>query len=99
GKWHFWLMLIGMNLTFFPMHILGLEGMPRRIATYDPGRGWGPLNAVETFGAFTIAISIAIFLINFVITLRAPKTASDDPWEGYTLEWATSSPPPVHNFD
>ena len=99
GKLQFWLMILGLNLAFMPMHILGLMGMPRRIATYDAGRGWGPLNSLETFGAFIIAIAICVFLINFVITMRSPKTAPADPWEGNTLEWATSSPPPVHNFD
>ena len=99
GKLHFWLMIIGLNLTFMPMHILGVLGMPRRIATYEDNRGWGDLNSLETFGAFIIAISVTLFLINFVITMRSPKTAPADPWEGNTLEWATSSPPPPHNFD
>ncbi len=99
GKLHFWLMIIGLNLTFMPMHILGMLGMPRRIATYEDNRGWGDLNSLETFGAFIIAISITVFLINFVITMRSPKTAPADPWEANTLEWATSSPPPAHNFD
>jgi cytochrome c oxidase subunit I len=99
GKLHFWLMIIGLNLTFMPMHILGVLGMPRRIATYEDNRGWGDLNSLETFGAFIIAISVTVFLINFVITMRSPRTASADPWEANTLEWATSSPPPAHNFD
>ncbi|TMC51192.1 MAG: cytochrome c oxidase subunit I [Chloroflexi bacterium] len=99
GKLHFWLMLIGMNLAFMPMHVLGMLGMPRRIASYDTVHGWGDLNSVSTFGAFVIATSIAIFLINFFISLRSPANAPDDPWEGNTLEWATSSPPPQHNFD
>jgi len=99
GKLHFWLMMLGLNLAFLPMHLLGILGMPRRIATYEYDRGWGNINSVVTFGAFTIAVSITIFLINFVISLRSPRTAGDDPWEGNTLEWATSSPPPVHNFD
>jgi len=99
GKLHFWLMLIGMNLAFMPMHVLGLLGMPRRIATYPGGDGWGPWNSVSTFGAFVVAISITVFLINFVVSMRAPKTAPDDPWEGNSLEWATTSPPPPHNFD
>ena len=99
GKLHFWLMFIGMNLTFLPMHALGLLGMPRRIATYLDNRGWGDINSLITFGAFVIAISITVFMINFVISMRAPKTAPDDPWEGNTLEWATSSPPPAWNFD
>ncbi|HYA00768.1 MAG TPA: cytochrome c oxidase subunit I [Candidatus Binatia bacterium] len=99
GKLHFWLMLIGMNLAFMPMHVLGLLGMPRRIATYPGGDGWGPWNSVSTFGAFVVAMSITVFLINFVVSMRAPKTAPDDPWEGNSLEWATTSPPPPHNFD
>jgi cytochrome c oxidase subunit 1 len=92
-------MIIGLNLTFMPMHILGVLGMPRRIATYEDNRGWGDLNSLETFGAFIIAISVTVFLINFVLSMRGPKTAPADPWEGNTLEWATSSPPPAHNFD
>jgi cytochrome c oxidase subunit 1 len=99
GKWQFWIMMVGLNLAFMPMHFVGLAGMPRRVATYDAGRDWGPWNSVETFGAFLIAISVCLFLINFVISMRAPRTAPDDPWEANTLEWATSSPPPVHNFD
>jgi cytochrome c oxidase subunit I len=99
GKLHFWLMLIGLNLAFMPMHILGMLGMPRRIASYDYNRGWGDLNSISTFGAFTIAISVAIFFINFFVSLRSPKNAPDDPWEANTLEWATTSPPPQHNFD
>jgi len=99
GKLQFWLMLIGLNLAFMPMHVLGMLGMPRRIASYDYNRGWGDLNSLSTFGAFTIAISVAIFLINFYVSLRSPKNAPADPWEGNTLEWATSSPPPAHNFD
>ncbi|MHB8717638.1 MAG: cytochrome c oxidase subunit I [Candidatus Dormibacteria bacterium] len=99
GKWQFWLMIIGLNLTFMPMHILGMLGMPRRIYTYEDNRGWGDLNSLETFGAFVIAISVTLFIINFVLTMRSPRTASDDPWEANTLEWATTSPPPPHNFD
>ncbi len=99
GKLHFWLMLIGLNLAFMPMHILGMLGMPRRIASYDYNRGWGDLNSLSTFGAFIIAISVAVFFINFFVSLRSPKNAPDDPWEANTLEWATSSPPPQHNFD
>ena len=99
GKLHFWLMIIGLNLAFMPMHILGILGMPRRISTYLDNRGWGDLNSLVTFGAFLIAISVTVFLINFVISLRAPKTAPDDPWEANTLEWATSSPPPPYNFE
>ena len=99
GKLQFWVMLIGLNLAFMPMHVLGMLGMPRRIASYDYNRGWGDLNSLSTLGAFTIAVSVAIFLINFFVSLRSPKNAPADPWEGNTLEWATSSPPPAHNFD
>jgi cytochrome c oxidase subunit 1 len=100
GKIHFWLMLIGMNLAFMPMHILGLKGMPRRIADYQSGLGWEEWNLISTIGAFTIALSILIFIINFIKTMAtAPKSAGDDPWEGNSMEWMTSSPPPEHNFD
>ena len=99
GKVHFWLMLIGMNLSFMPMHILGLDGMPRRISTYQAGQGWDTWNLISTIGAFTIALSMLFFIFNFFKSLRGPKTAGNDPWEGNTLEWMTTSPPPEHNFD
>ena len=98
AKVHFWLMLIGFNMTFFPMHQLGLDGMPRRYADYAAGTGWQPLNVLATVGSFIMALSILVFLINFFKTLRSGPPAGDDPWDGYTLEWATSSPPPHHNF-
>ncbi|MEO8462260.1 MAG: cytochrome c oxidase subunit I [Chloroflexota bacterium] len=99
GKLHFVLMFIGFNLTFFPMHQLGLEGMPRRIADYAADAGWNDLNLLATVGGFTIAVSILPFIWNVFISLRNGKIAGDDPWEGNTLEWATSSPPPPYNFD
>jgi cytochrome c oxidase subunit 1 len=99
GKIQFVFMFIGFNLTFFPMHILGLSGMPRRIADYDPNAGWNDLNLLATIGGFTIAFSILPFLWNVFITFRSGEPAGDDPWEGNTLEWATSSPPPPYNFD
>jgi cytochrome c oxidase subunit I len=100
GMMHFWLMLIGMNMAFMPMHILGLKGMPRRIAEYQGGQGWDIWNLISTIGAFIIALSILIFLINVIKTvLFAPVSAGDDPWEGNSMEWMTSSPPPEHNFD
>jgi cytochrome c oxidase subunit 1 len=99
GKLQFWVMFIGMNLAFMPMHVLGLLGMPRRISTYDYHKGWGDWNSVSTMGAFLIAASVGIFLINFFISMRAPRNAPADPWEGDTLEWATSSPPPHYNFE
>jgi len=98
GKWHFWLMFIGMNLVFMPMHVLGLEGMPRRIYTYGAGRGWEIWNYVETIGAFIVALSILIFGINYILTMLKTQTNEEDPWDGTTLEWTTSSPPPNYNF-
>ena len=98
GKWHFWIMFIGMNLVFMPMHFLGIAGMPRRIYTYGDGLGWGIWNFVETIGAFAIAISVLVFLVNFFVSMRKPATHESDPWDGYTLEWATDSPPPAYNF-
>jgi len=91
------LMWIGFNLTFFPMHILGLRGMPRRIVTYDPGRGWDLSNLIATIGAFTIAFAVLLFIINCIKLINGER-AGKDPWEGSTLEWATDSPPPEYNF-
>jgi cytochrome c oxidase subunit 1 len=99
GKVHFWLMLIGFNLTFGPMHILGLQGMPRRIYQYPPGRGWDTWNFIETIGAFLIAFSILVFLYNVVRTRLRGEAAGPDPWDARTLEWSIPSPPPPHNFD
>jgi cytochrome c oxidase subunit 1 len=99
GKVQFLLMFVGFNLTFFPMHQLGLAGMPRRIADYASNAGWNDLNLLATIGGFTIAASMIPLLWNVFISLRAGKPAGDDPWEANTLEWATSSPPPPYNFD
>jgi cytochrome c oxidase subunit 1 len=99
GKVHFWLMLIGFNLAFGPMHILGLTGMPRRIYRYDAGMGWDLWNLVSTIGAFIIAVSILVFLANVFLSRRQRVAAGDDPWDARTVEWMTSSPPPPHNFD
>src|SRR5918999_759837 len=98
GKLHFWLMFIGFNLAFFPMHIVGLQGMPRRIYTYPEGMGWDLWNAIETVGAFIIALSILVFIVNVIVSRTRGAEAGDDPWDGRTLEWMTSSPPPEHNF-
>jgi heme/copper-type cytochrome/quinol oxidase subunit 1 len=81
------------------MHFLGLWGMPRRVATYPISSGWGLTNFIETISAYVIALSMLIALANLIITLRRPRNAPADPWGGNTLEWATSSPPPPHNFD
>jgi cytochrome c oxidase subunit I len=102
GEWHFWTVFIGFNATFLVMHTLGLEGMPRRIYTYPGGfgeEGWGATNAFITVASFLVALSVLIFLINLVMSWRSGEVAGDDPWEGNTLEWATSSPPPPYNFD
>jgi cytochrome c oxidase subunit I len=99
GKLHFWLMLIGFNLTFGPMHILGLQGMPRRIQTYPTSLGLGFWNLVASIGAFTIALSILIFIVNAVSSVRRAAEHEADPWDARTLEWSTSSPPPAYNFE
>jgi heme/copper-type cytochrome/quinol oxidase subunit 3 len=98
GLVHFWLMLIGFNLTFFPMHFLGLMGMPRRIYTYAPGLGWDFWNLVCTVGAVIQGISVLVFLANVAQSLRRGTPAGPDPWDGRTLEWALPSPPPAYNF-
>jgi cytochrome c oxidase subunit I len=99
GKVHFWMHFVGFNVAFFPQHILGIQGMPRRIADYSPDAGWTVLNLLSTAGAFLIAASILPFLVNVVATFINGEKVGDDPWEGNTLEWATSSPPPPYNFD
>ncbi|MGI8727891.1 MAG: cytochrome c oxidase subunit I [Solirubrobacterales bacterium] len=99
GKLHFWLMVVGANVTFFPMFMLGWEGMPRRVADYLASEGFAGLNLIATIGAFTIAASIAVFLYALARSLRDGPPAGPDPWEANTLEWATTSPPPRHNFD
>jgi cytochrome c oxidase subunit 1 len=98
GKLHFWLMLIGFNLTFFPMHFLGLHGMPRRVYTYPDGLGFELMNQIETAGSFILAISFVVFLVNIFQTARKPRNAPADPWNGATLEWSIPSPPQEFNF-
>jgi cytochrome c oxidase subunit 1 len=99
GHWNFWLMLIGFNLTFFPMHQLGLKGMPRRVYAYLPGMGWGGLNLLATLGGVIMTAGVALFLINVFISLRTGEVAGENPWDAATLEWATKSPPHPFNFD
>ena len=99
GRLHFGLLLVGTNLTFLPMFFLGQDGMSRRIADYRTHPEWATLNRLETAGAGLIAIAVVVFLANLVVSLRHRDLAGDDPWEGHTLEWATTSPPPPLNFD
>jgi len=99
GKIAFLLIFLGFNLGFFPMHLLGLQGMPRRIYTYGPEMGWGTLNLVATIGTFVSAAGGLVFIANAFLSLKRGAPAGNDPWGGPTLEWATSSPPPAHNFD
>ena len=98
GKWHFWLFLIGFHLTFDFMHIPGLLGMPRRIYTYEPGRGWDIWNLIITVGVFFQAAGILVFVCNLLWSRIKGPVCTSDPWDAWTLEWSTSSPPPEYNF-
>jgi cytochrome c oxidase subunit 1 len=98
GKLHFWLFLIGFHLTFDFMHIPGLLGMPRRIYTYEPGRGWDVWNLVVTIGVFFQALAIGVFVVNLLWSYIKGRAAGSDPWDAWTLEWSTPSPPPAYNF-
>ncbi len=98
GKWHFWLLVIGFHLTFDFMHVPGVLGMPRRVYTYQADRGWGSWNMIETVGAFIQAIATLVFVWNIIRSYRHGEIAGDDPWDAWTLEWATASPPPHYNF-
>ena len=98
GRWNFWTMFAGFNLGFFPMHLLGLAGMPRRIYTYPAGMGWDTTNLVVSAGSALFAAGVLLFLINVAVSLRRGAPAGDNPWDAPTLEWATASPPPPYNF-
>lgn len=98
GRWQFWLALVSFNLAFFPMHLLGLWGMPRRVYTYPEGMGWSDTNLVVSIGAYLFVVSFLLFLWNVVRSLRHGAVAGDNPWGGSSLEWATASPPPPYNF-
>jgi cytochrome c oxidase subunit 1 len=98
GNWHFWLNLIGFNLTFFPMHFSGLLGMPRRIYTYDANQGWDAFNMMSTVGTYLLVVSTAIFVWNFLRSRTRGEVAGNDPWGGSTLEWSIPSPVPEYNF-
>ena len=99
GAWHFWLTIIGLNLAFFPMHFLGLDGMPRHIYTYLAATGWGDLNLLSTIGSLILGASVLVFGANIVRSARFGAISGPDPWDGWTLEWGTSSPPPPYNFE
>jgi cytochrome c oxidase subunit 1 len=98
GKACFWLMFIGTNVTFDPQYLLGLKGMPRRIAEYAASDGFTTLNRISSAGAVLLFLSVALFLVNLWVSWRKPIPAGDNPWDASTLEWATTSPPPHHNF-
>jgi len=98
GKLNFWLMFVGFNLTFFPMHLLGLKGMTRRVYTYQPGLGWANMNLAATAGGVLLTLGVLVFIINFFKSRRTGELAGDNPWNASTLEWATTSPPPSYNF-
>ncbi len=98
GKWSFWITFVGFNLTFFPMHQLGLQGMPRRIYTYRAETGWGDLNLLATAGAVILALGLLLYLINVLSSWRGGALAGNDPWGAEGLEWSTTSPPPIYNY-
>ncbi|SFN89494.1 cytochrome c oxidase subunit I [Nitrosospira briensis] len=98
GKWSFWVMFTGFNVGFFPMHLAGLLGMPRRIYTYSSRMGWDGVNMITSVGSFLFALGVLIFLVNVVISLKRGALAGPNPWDAATLEWTTSSPPPAYNF-
>jgi cytochrome c oxidase subunit 1 len=98
GRWTFWLLFVGFNVTFFPMHLLGLRGMTRRIYTYGADTGWQDLNLLSSAGAALLALSLVLMLVNCIRSARHGARAGDNPWSAGTLEWATPSPPPPYNF-
>jgi len=98
GVWNFWTMFVGFNLGFFPMHLLGLMGMPRRVYTYASGMGWTTTNLIVSIGSFLFALGILLLLINIAISLKRGKLAGENPWDAPTLEWSVPSPPPPYNF-
>jgi cytochrome c oxidase subunit 1 len=98
GQIHFWLFVLGFHLTFDPMHFAGLLGMPRRVYTYEPGRGWDGINLIVSVGAFIQAIGVLVFVANLIVSYWKGDGAGNDPWDAWTLEWSVSSPPPAYNF-
>jgi cytochrome c oxidase subunit 1/cytochrome c oxidase subunit I+III len=98
GKWSFWLAFLGTWLTFFPMHVVGLLGMTRRVYTYQHGLGWDPYNLAETIGSYVLAAGLVLIAVNLAVSLVRGRPAGPNPWGAPTLEWATTSPPPEFNF-
>src|SRR6185436_1647781 len=98
GKLSFWLTFAGTAATFMPMHIAGLEGMPRRQWTYPSDVGWGTTNLIETLGSYLLAAGLILVVVNLAISLRRGPTVGNDPFDGATLEWAPTSPPPPYSF-
>lgn len=98
GRWNFWLSFTGFNVGFFPMHISGLLGMPRRVYTYPAGVGWDTLNLITTFGSYLFAVGVLLLIVNVWVSARRGRLAGPNPWDADSLEWATSSPPPPYNF-
>jgi cytochrome c oxidase subunit 1 len=99
ARWHFWLVVAGFNLTFFPHHMLGLLGMSRRIYTYEQGGLFGAYNLVSSIGTAVMTLALVLFFVNLVRSWRSGRRVGNDPWQGDTLEWITPSPPPEHNFE
>jgi len=99
GKLHFWLVFVGFNVTFFPQHLLGLLGMPRRVYTYDYGGLWQAYNMISSIGSYVMALGMLVFVVNVVKTIRHGPRAGNDPWSADTLEWYATSPPPPWNFE
>jgi cytochrome c oxidase subunit 1 len=98
GKTSFWMILIGFNVAFFPMHISGLMGMPRRVYTYPADMGWQTLNMISTVGAFVVALAVLLFVVNAIVSMARGRVAGSNPWDAPGLEWATTSPPAPYNF-
>ena len=98
GKWQFWITAVGFAVTFFPMYALGILGMPRRVYTYAGDLGWNQLNLVSTIGGYILAVGFLLLFYNIITSLRSGEVAGENPWGAWTLEWATTSPPPHGNF-
>ena len=99
GRWHFWLFTFGFQMTFLTMHVQGLLGMPRRVYTYPADRGWEVWNLITSLGVVFQIAAVVVFVLGIIQAFRRPVPAGDDPWDAWTLEWSTSSPPPAYNFE